>query len=384
MSTLLKSQSFAGLLLIFSASLAVICRNSFLGEQYQSFFNTIIGFDLAGAHLKEPVVLWINDALMAIFFLLVGLEIKRELLEGVLSDRRRAALPVVAAAGGMIVPALFFLLFNFKDSYALRGWAVPVATDIAFALGILALAGRHVPVALKVFLTALAIIDDLGAILIIAFFYTEQLSVAALLAALVPLLLLFFLNRQGNERLWVYILLGLGLWFCVFQSGIHATLAGVALAFAVPIRGASGSPLRRLEHLLHPWVTFAILPLFAFANSGLDLASLEISSVADPVVLGIALGLFLGKQLGVFFAGKIVIHLGYAELPRGVTWRQFYGISVLTGIGFTMSLFIGGLAYDKPEFESLLKLGVILGSLLSTMLGYWILRKKPRSFSPSI
>jgi NhaA family Na+:H+ antiporter len=313
---------------------------------------------------------------MAVFFLLVGLEIKREVLEGELSSARQAALPCIAAAGGMLGPALVYSAINWGDAIAIHGWAIPAATDIAFALGVLALLGERAPSTLKIFLLALAIIDDLGAIVIIALFYTADLSLLALGLAAVGVAALVVMNLAGVRRLAPYVLVGVVLWVCVLKSGVHATLAGVAIGFAVPLRGGKQegeSPLSRLEHMLHPWVTYGILPVFAFANAGVPLAGLSLGTLVKPVPLGIALGLFLGKQIGVMGAAWAAVKLGLGVRPQGATWLQFYGMAVLTGIGFTMSLFIGTLAFQAPEYNTAVRIGVLSGSLVCGIAGYLVL-----------
>ena len=324
---------------------------------------------------------WINDALMAVFFLLVGLEIKREFLDGQLSTWPRRILPGIAATGGMIAPALIYVAFNLGDAATLRGWAIPAATDIAFALGVIALLGPRVPISLKVFLTALAILDDLGAVAIIAVFYTADLSLTMLGLAGVTLVVLFVLNRFGIEALWLYVLIGVALWYFVLSSGVHATLAGVALAMTIPIRATPGkpdavdSPLHQLEHALHSWVAFLIVPVFGFANAGVSFSGLSASALMGPVPLGIGLGLFLGKQLGVFGFAFIAIRSGWVDLPANATWLQLYGVSLLCGIGFTMSLFIGLLAFPtSPELQDATKIGVLSGSLISGISGALLLR----------
>jgi NhaA family Na+:H+ antiporter len=327
---------------------------------------------------------WINDGLMAVFFLMVGLEIKREVLDGQLSTWPRRVLPGFAALGGMIVPALVFLAFNSGEAGHPRGWAIPAATDIAFALGFLSLLGPRVPLTLRVFLAALAIIDDLGAVIIIALFYTSSIDVLALGGAAVVLAALIGMNRFKVFVLWPYLILGAVLWFLVLKSGIHATLAGVALALCIPLRTSPAkpddahSPLHRLEHAIAPWVTFLVVPIFGFANAGVSFAGMSLGQLADPVPLGVALGLFVGKQVGVFTFAATVIRLGWAELPMYASWRQLYGVALLCGIGFTMSLFIGLLAFpDAPVLQDEVKLGVLLGSLLSAIAGSLLLRSSP-------
>jgi NhaA family Na+:H+ antiporter len=328
-----------------------------------------------GVGIDKPMLLWINDGLMAIFFLLVGLEIKREVLAGELSDRKRAILPVVAAIGGMTVPALIYLAVTRNEPDAITGWAIPCETDIAFSLGVMALFGSRVAPSLKLFLTALAIIDDLGAIVIIAIFYTEELSWISLDVALAALAVLTVLNLAGVQRVIWYALAGIVLWVFVLKSGVHATLAGVALALAIPFKGDPGqdSLLVRIEHELTPWVGFGVMPLFGFANAGLSFADLSLSSIVEPVPLAIAAGLFLGKQIGVFGAAALVIRRGWAQLPAGVSWLALYGTSILTGIGFTMSLFIGTLAFGETDHETPMRLGVLVGSALSALVGAGVL-----------
>ncbi len=366
-----------GVLLLTAAVVALIAANSAFAPIYARFLDLPVEFRVGAFAIAKPLLLWINDGLMAVFFLLVGLEIKRELLAGELATIRQAILPGIGAAGGMLVPALIYVGFNAGDPTALNGWAIPAATDIAFALGVLSLLGRRVPAGLKVFLLALAILDDLGAIIIIAVFYTSTLSVGALAAAAVILVLLLTLNRLGVTRIAPYALLGIVLWVCVLKSGVHATLAGVAIAFAVPLKGrgmVTQSPLTHLEHMLHPWVTFLIMPLFGFANAGVSLAGIDAKGLGNPIILGIALGLFLGKQIGVFGFVAAAIALGLARRPDGVTWPMLYGTAILAGIGFTMSLFIGTLAWESTAFAAPLRLGVLAGSLASGLFGYAVLR----------
>ena len=368
----LSNQAAGGFVLIAAAALALVVANSGLADAY---------FALLEAYVAGLSVLhWVNDALMALFFLLVGLEIKREMLDGELSTWERRALPGLAAAAGMAAPALVYVAFNAGDAYALRGWAIPAATDIAFALGVLALLGKRVPGSLKVFLTALAILDDMGAIAIIALFYTEQLALLPLGLALAGLGALFALNKAGVMRLSPYLLIGALVWFAVLKSGVHATLAGVAVAMTIPLRPAPAapdnpeSPLHKLEHGLQPWVAFAIVPIFGFANAGVSFAGLDASALTGPVPLGIAMGLFVGKQLGITAAAWIAVRLGWASLPADATWRQFYGVAILCGIGFTMSLFIGALAFGEgSRLGDAVKIGVLAGSLLSALAGYALL-----------
>jgi NhaA family Na+:H+ antiporter len=359
-----------------AAILALILANSPLAWLYDGLLDTPVAVQIGTLEIAKPLLLWINDGLMAVFFLLVGLEIKREVAEGELSSWDRAALPAVAAIGGIAVPAALYLLVNAGSPATQRGWAIPTATDIAFALGVLTLLGARAPAALKVFLLALAIIDDLGAIIIIALFYTEDLSLLALILAGAGVLLLAILNLAGVKRLAPYLLIGVAIWICVLKSGIHATLAGVAVALLVP-RGTgdgAGSPLRHLEHMLHPWVTFAIMPIFAFANAGVSFADASLADLLAPLPLGIAVGLFLGKQLGVFTAGWLAVRFGLCRLPHGLTWTALYGVCLISGIGFTMSLFIGSLAFGDPAHATGIRLGVFIGSILSGLAGYLLLR----------
>lgn len=373
----LRLESAAGLILMAAAMLAIAANNTILSHWYGALLSTPVAVQVGALEIAKPLLLWINDGLMAVFFLLVGLEIKREVLEGELSSFDKAVLPILAAIGGMAGPAFIYVALNWSDPETLRGWAIPAATDIAFALGILALLGTRAPVALKIFLLAIAIIDDLGAILIIALFYTDQLSLNALGLAGVGFAALVVMNRMGVKRIAPFALVGLFMWVCVLKSGVHATLAGVLTAFAIPLaaRAETGqSPLHKLEHGLHPWVAYLILPVFAFANAGVDLRGVNLEALAGPIPLGIALGLFVGKQLGVFGLTYTAVKLGLARLPSGVSWIQIYGVACLTGVGFTMSLFIGGLAFDSVSQLDQVRLGVLMGSILSGVLGYTILR----------
>ncbi len=373
-----RLESAGGILLMAAALLAVLIRNSPWADVYKDFFGTPMALQLGDVFvINKPLLLWINDGLMAVFFLLVGLEIKREVLEGQLSSRQQVLLPAVAAMGGVMLPALIYILINAQDPVALRGWAIPAATDIAFALGVISLLGKRVPESLKVCLVAIAIMDDLAAIVIIALFYTESLSLQALQAAAFCTCVLLLLKTRGITRLSPYIVTGVVLWACVLKSGIHATLAGVILALFIPL-GRPGSPhaspLRLLEHSLHPWVAYGVLPLFAFANAGLPLAGVTFSTLLHPVTLGIAVGLFCGKQVGVAAASALAVSCRICRLPDGVSWPQFYGMAILTGVGFTMSLFIGGLAFSHADIQTATRLGVLTGSLLSAITGYALLR----------
>ncbi|WP_277047160.1 Na+/H+ antiporter NhaA [Caballeronia mineralivorans] len=373
----LKLESAGGLLLVAAAALALICSNSPLRHAYDDLLKIPVEMRFGSFALAKPLLLWINDGLMAIFFLLVGLEVKREVIEGELSTPAQIVLPVAAGLGGMIVPAVIYFIFNRGNAAALNGWAIPTATDIAFALGVLSLLGKRVPVSLKIFLTAVAIADDLGAIVIIALFYTAELSIAMLFLAAVAIAVLIALNLQKVTRIAPYVMVGVILWVFVLKSGVHATLAGVAIAFAVPLKttDAQGTaPLHQLEHSLHPWVAFGVLPIFAFANAGVSFAGVTLTALAEPLPLGIAVGLFAGKLVGVFGASAMLIRLGLAKLPEGAGWLQLIGVAALCGVGFTMSLFIGSLAFDGPGYFTPLRLGVIAGSTLSGVAGYLLLR----------
>lgn len=376
----LKLEASAGIILMFAAAVAIILDNSPLASYYDALLGTKFTIALGEAALSKPLLLWINDGLMAVFFLLIGLEIKREILEGQLSNREQILLPTIAAIGGMVIPALVYAAFNYQDPAALNGWAIPAATDIAFALGVMALLGSRVPLSLKILLTAIAIIDDLGAIIIIAIFYTSGLSFISLVLAAIALIGLVLLNQFKVTALTPYMLIGLLLWVFVLKSGVHATLAGVALGLAIPLRGASAedhSPLRYLEHALHPWVAYMILPVFAFANAGVSLSGVTLEVMLAPVTLGIAAGLFIGKQIGVFGFCWVAVKSGLCKLPAEVTWRHMHGLSLLAGVGFTMSLFIGTLAFADTQSASAVRLGVISGSILAAVCGYLVLRLAP-------
>lgn len=374
----LKLESSSGIILVGAALLALLVNNSPLSGLYDLLLDTPVEIRVGALHLAKPLLLWINDGLMAIFFLLIGLEVKREILDGQLSSISQIALPGIAAIGGMAVPALFYVILNLNNPGALNGWAIPAATDIAFALGIMALLGPRVPVSLKLFLLTLAIIDDLGAIIIIAIFYSGDLSMLSLILAGVSIAVLIAMNLMGVRRITPYIIVGVILWICVLKSGVHATLAGVILAFTIPLRTHEDEPcpLRELEHTLHPWVAFAIMPVFAFANAGVSLNGMSLGTLFDPIPLGVALGLFLGKQIGVFGFSKASVALGIAKLPGDLDWRAIYGASILCGIGFTMSLFISTLAFkgDMEDHGIEARLGILAGSFLSAVIGYLVLR----------
>ena len=378
-------QAAGGIVLAIAAVAALAISNSPWRELYEAFNRIPGAVDIGGIIVvSKPLLLWVNDLWMAVFFFVVGLEIKREFVEGELKTARQATLPAVAAAGGMAAPALIYAAINWGDPVALRGWAIPAATDIAFAIGIVMLLGSRVPSSLKIFLTAVAIIDDLGAIAIIAMFYTSDLSLPVLGAALLGCSALFALNRAGVSRADIYIVVGLAIWVCVLKSGVHATLAGVATALAIPLKDRNGAAVAGpLEHGLHPWVAFLVLPMFAFSNAGVSLQGVSFSSLLDAIPLGIAAGLLAGKAIGVFGAAWLMIHFKLAPAPAQASMRQLLGVSMLCGIGFTMSLFIGALAFQglDPDFETRVKLGVLAGSLLSGTIGALILWQRPQPVS---
>ncbi len=377
----IKKESSSGILLIIVTILALALKNSMFSEYYAAFLHTPVEIRFADLHIAKPLLLWINDGLMTLFFLLIGLEVKREFLEGQLSTPSQIALPGIAAIGGMVVPAFFYVFINVGDETAMRGWAIPTATDIAFALGVLALLGKRVPLSLKVFLMALAIIDDLGAIIIIALFYTVELSTMSIVVAATALLTLIVMNYLGVAKKAGYIIVGIILWVSVLKSGVHATLAGVALAFTIPLQctrkdnGETYSMSKDMEHDLHYWVAFFILPLFAFVNAGVDLRNVSLVQMTTGVPLGIMAGLLLGKQIGVFGFSWIAIKLGLAKIPDKSTLLQLYGVSILTGIGFTMSLFVGSLAFTDDElYQQADKLAVLIASFAAGIAGYLVLR----------
>ncbi|EKO3582812.1 Na+/H+ antiporter NhaA [Vibrio metschnikovii] len=366
-----KTEAAGGVLLVMAAIAAMLIANSPVNELYQHALHAYV-FGMSLSH-------WVNDGLMAIFFLLIGLEVKRELIEGSLKSKEQALFPAIAALGGMLAPALVYTWFNSADPTASQGWAIPAATDIAFALGIMALLGNRVPVSLKAFLLALAIIDDLGVIIIIALFYTSELSSFALAMGLLTAGGLYLLNRYRVTSLVPYLILGAILWFAVLQSGIHATLAGVMIGFAIPLKGkqaTSPSPLKRLEHWLHPWSTFAILPLFAFVNAGISLEGISLAGLTSTLPVGVALGLFVGKPLGIFTFSWISVKLGMTKLPEGIDTRHIFAVSVLCGIGFTMSIFISSLAFGHAHLilDNYARLGILIGSTAAALAGYIMLR----------
>ena len=369
-------EAASGLVLLIAAVIALVVSNSNLSALYFDILGQYLFIGINNFGLKLSIHHWINDLLMAIFFFFVTLEIKREFIQGELSNLKKAMLPIIAAVGGMVFPALFYVAINFGNSETLNGWAIPSATDIAFSLGILSLLGSRVPISLKIFLTALAIIDDLGAILIIAFFYSGDLSVSYLSLILISYIFLLILNKFGVKKFIPYLLVGIFMWFFTYKSGIHATIAGVLLASTIPhrIKDKDFSLLIKLEHAISPYVAFLIMPLFAFANAGVSLEGLTLSSLMMPVPLGILMGLFIGKQIGVMFFSFFAVKLGAAQMPDNSSWIHLYGVSILTGIGFTMSLFVGNLAFiENPQYIEGVKIGVLAGSLLSTIFGYFLL-----------
>ena len=374
----LKHEASAGILLMIATVFALVCQNTFLSEFYNEFLRTKFSVSFGEYGISKALILWVNDGLMAVFFFLIGLELKREVLEGELRSPSQIALPAIGAAGGVVIPAVIFYLFTKHDSFALSGWAIPTATDIAFALGILSLLGSRIPVSLKIFLMTLAIIDDLCAIIIIALFYTSELSVTSLGISSVCLAGLFILNRLGIKSKAAFLIVGSILWVSVLKSGVHATLAGVVAAFFIPLKfkdEPNKSMLKSIEHDLHGWVAFGILPIFAFVNAGISLKGVGIEQIFSPVPLGIILGLFIGKQIGVFGFSYLAIKFNLAKLPDGANLKQLYGIAILCGVGFTMSLFVNGLAYnDSDAFEYTDKLAILIGSLISGVVGFLILR----------
>lgn len=376
----LKQESSAGMLLILASILAMVFANTPLSGLYDLLIDTHVGIRIGALEIDKPFLLWVNDGFMAVFFFMVGLELKREFLEGELKDPRNIVLPGLGAVGGMVVPALVYLAFNYSDPVAAQGWAIPAATDIAFALGILMLLGSRVPTSLKVFLTSLAIFDDIGAILIIAFFYTSKISTLALTVAAVCLIALFILNRRGVVHTSPYLLVGMIMWTALLKSGVHATLAGVLLAMFIPMRSRQDpevSPAKELESDLHSIVAFFILPVFAFCNAGISFSGMGLDALLHPVPLGIAAGLFIGKQIGVFAFCWLGIKMGMSRLPEGMNWRSLYGTALLCGIGFTMSLFIGSLAFEETGASTVVdeRLGIVIGSLISGVVGYLVLKR---------
>ncbi len=376
----LRLESAGGILLMVTATIAIIIANTPLKSIYDLLLDTPVEVRVGALHIAKPLLLWINDGLMAIFFFLVGLELKRELLDGELSDPRNIILPGVGAIGGMTVPAIIYLAFNASDPVAVQGWAIPAATDIAFALGVLSLLGSRVPTSLKIFLTSLAIFDDIGAIVIIALFYTSKISATALLFSAACITVLFIMNRRGVESRSPYILVGVVMWVALLKSGVHATLGGVILAMFIPMSSRDpklASPLKSLEHDLHSIVAFFVLPVFAFANAGIAFTGMSADVILHDVPIGVALGLVVGKQVGIFGLCALVIFLGLTKLPKGMNWLSLYGVSALCGIGFTMSLFVGSLAFEETGVNLLFdeRVGIIIGSLVSGVIGYFVLLK---------
>jgi len=375
-------KSAAGILLLVSAIAAILVENSFLSDSYSKFLHFSINIKIYNFAIDKDLHHWINDGLMAIFFLLVGLEIKRELVQGHLSTREQFSLPAVAAVGGITIPAIIYISLNFGNEVTTNGWAIPTATDIAFALGVVTLLGNRVPISLKVTLVAIAIIDDLMAIIIIAAFYTSDVSINYLIFAAISTSILFVLNNRKINKLSIYIIVGILLWVFVLKSGIHASIAGVLLAQFIPLKSkdsSSPSPLHKLEHSIEPWVNFIILPIFAFSNAGVSFSGMKFNLLWDPVTLGIILGLFFGKQIGVMLFTYLGTILKICKLPSDISWSQYYGLSLVTGIGFTMSLFIGSLAFIDPEYQTSVRLGVLIASLLAGILGYLTLRLTTKS-----
>lgn len=375
----LKLESAGGILLLFSAAIAMLLANSPLSNQYNDFLNLPVSLQIGSFSINKTLIHWINDGFMAVFFVLVGMEVKKELFEGALSSYQQAIFPAIAAVGGMIVPALVYWFIAKQDPSLANGWAIPMATDIAFALGIMALLSKQVPLPLKIFLLALAIIDDLGAIVVIALFFSHELSVQALIFSGISILTLVLLNRFRVSALCAYMVVGAILWASVLKSGVHATLAGVIIGFCIPLKGKKGErPLHDFEHILAPWSSFVILPLFAFANAGVSFDGIDVSMISSPLLLAIVCGLIIGKPVGVFGFSYISVKLGLAKLPDGINFKQIFAVAVLCGIGFTMSMFLASLAFDADAGESvntLSRLGILLGSTVSAILGYLFLKQ---------
>ncbi len=377
----IQTDASSGIILVLAATLALIMANSFFSASYNSFLEFPVSITLGTFAISKPLVLWVNDGLMALFFFVVGLEVKRELFYGELSSPDQVVLPFLAAIAGIVFPALIYVAFNYQDAVAMNGWAIPSATDIAFALGIFILFGKHLPPSLKLFLLSVAIIDDIGAVIIIAIFYSQDLATNSLLIASVGLVVLFIFNRLKLENKTPFILVSIIVWAAVLKSGVHATLAGFAVAWFIPIaRENAKSMSYQIEHGLHPWIAFFVLPLFAFANAGVGLTGASVSELFTPVSIGIIGGLFIGKQLGIFAACFIAIKLKLCRLPKDATWTQLYGVCLLCGVGFTMSLFIGSLAFEEQglAYQTQVKVGVLVGSLLSAAAGAWLIRKSSK------
>ncbi|AGO16910.1 Na+/H+ antiporter NhaA [Glaesserella parasuis] len=375
----LQLESASGILLLTFAMFAMLFANTPLKDLYFDFLSMPVSIQIGLFSIYKPLLMWVNDGFMAVFFVLIGLEVKREMMVGAISNYQRAIFPAIGALGGMIVPALVFTLINSDSPEFQQGWAIPMATDIAFALGVLGLLGKRVPFALKIFLLALAIIDDLGAIVVIAIFFSHELSTTALISAAIAIAVLIIMNRMRVTAICAYMVVGLILWASVLKSGVHATLAGVIIGFCVPLKGKNGEePLAHFEHLLAPWCSFVILPLFAFSNAGVSLAGMSLSTLFSPLTMGVALGLLVGKTLGVFSFSFLAVKLGIAQLSEGINFKQIFAVSVLCGIGFTMSMFLAGLAFGGDEadgqFISLARLGILIGSGISAVLGYYLLK----------
>ncbi|MCT8590056.1 Na+/H+ antiporter NhaA [Glaesserella parasuis] len=375
----LQLESASGILLLAFAMLAMLFANTPLKDLYFDFLSMPVSIQIGLFSIHKPLLMWVNDGFMAVFFVLIGLEVKREMMVGAISSYQRAIFPAIGALGGMIVPALVFTLINSDSPEFQQGWAIPMATDIAFALGVLGLLGKRVPFALKIFLLALAIIDDLGAIVVIAIFFSHELSTTALISAVIAITALIIMNRMRVTAICAYMVVGLILWASVLKSGVHATLAGVIIGFCVPLKGKNGEePLAHFEHILAPWCSFVILPLFAFSNAGVSLAGISLSTLFSPLTMGVALGLLVGKTLGVFSFSFLAVKLGIAQLSEGINFKQIFAVSILCGIGFTMSMFLAGLAFGEDEadgqFISLARLGILIGSGISAVLGYYLLK----------
>ncbi|MDE3954145.1 Na+/H+ antiporter NhaA [Glaesserella parasuis] len=375
----LQLESASGILLLAFAMLAMLFANTPLKDLYFDFLSMPVSIQIGLFSIHKPLLMWVNDGFMAVFFVLIGLEVKREMMVGAISNYQRAIFPAIGALGGMIVPALVFTLINNDSPEFQQGWAIPMATDIAFALGVLGLLGKRVPFALKIFLLALAIIDDLGAIVVIAIFFSHELSTTALISAAIAITALIMMNRMRVTAICAYMVVGLILWASVLKSGVHATLAGVIIGFCVPLKGKNGEePLAHFEHILAPWCSFVILPLFAFSNAGVSLAEMSLSTLFSPLTMGVALGLLVGKTLGVFSFSFLAVKLGIAQLSEGINFKQIFAVSILCGIGFTMSMFLAGLAFGEDEadgqFISLARLGILIGSGISAVLGYYLLK----------
>ncbi|MWQ63624.1 Na+/H+ antiporter NhaA [Glaesserella parasuis] len=375
----LQLESASGILLLTFAMFAMLFANTPLKDLYFDFLSMPVSIQIGLFSIYKPLLMWVNDGFMAVFFVLIGLEVKREMMVGAISNYQRAIFPAIGALGGMIVPALVFTLINNDSPEFQQGWAIPMATDIAFALGVLGLLGKRVPFALKIFLLALAIIDDLGAIVVIAIFFSHELSTTALISAVIAITALIIMNRMRVTAICAYMVVGLILWASVLKSGVHATLAGVIIGFCVPLKGKNGEePLAHFEHILAPWCSFVILPLFAFSNAGVSLAGMSLSTLFSPLTMGVALGLLVGKTLGVFSFSFLAVKLGIAQLSEGINFKQIFAVSILCGIGFTMSMFLAGLAFGEDEadgqFISLARLGILIGSGISAVLGYYLLK----------